>query len=57
MGSERTDPGRADRVESRRDRYLNASCMYVMRFCTSCGGQLVARGDGKLACVRCGAVY
>jgi uncharacterized RDD family membrane protein YckC/ribosomal protein S27AE len=28
-----------------------------MRFCTACGGQLVARGDGKLACVRCGAVY
>src|SRR3989475_1816924 len=28
-----------------------------MKFCTACGGQLVARGDGKLACVRCGAVY
>lgn len=28
-----------------------------MRFCTACGGQLVARGDGKLSCVRCGAVY
>jgi uncharacterized RDD family membrane protein YckC/ribosomal protein S27AE len=28
-----------------------------MRFCTACGGQLVARGDGKLTCVRCGAVY
>jgi uncharacterized RDD family membrane protein YckC/ribosomal protein S27AE len=28
-----------------------------MRFCTACGGQLVARGDGKLTCVRCGAIY
>src|SRR2546429_1537822 len=28
-----------------------------MRYCTACGGQLVARGDGKLVCVRCGAVY
>ncbi len=28
-----------------------------MKFCTACGGQLVARGDGKLTCVRCGAVY
>jgi len=28
-----------------------------MKFCTVCGGQLVARGDGKLTCVRCGAVY
>src|SRR5213596_1906791 len=28
-----------------------------MKFCTACGGQLAARGDGKLACVRCGAVY
>lgn len=28
-----------------------------MRFCTACGGQLVSRGDGKLTCVRCGAVY
>jgi len=28
-----------------------------MRFCTNCGGQLVARGDGKLTCVRCGATY
>lgn len=27
------------------------------KFCTACGGQLVARGDGKLTCVRCGAVY
>lgn len=27
------------------------------RFCTSCGGQLVPRGDGKLTCVRCGLVY
>src|SRR5881397_266699 len=26
-----------------------------MKFCTACGGQLVARGDGKLTCVRCGA--
>src|SRR5881409_3933777 len=23
-----------------------------MKFCTACGGQLVARGDGKLTCVR-----
>ena len=28
-----------------------------MRYCTACSGQLVARGDGKLTCVRCGAVY
>jgi len=28
-----------------------------MKFCTACAGQLVARGDGKLTCVRCGAVY
>src|SRR2546422_5138146 len=28
-----------------------------MKFCTACGAQLVARGDGKLTCVRCGAVY
>ncbi len=28
-----------------------------MKFCSACGGQLVARGDGKLTCVRCGAVY
>src|SRR6266566_4538755 len=28
-----------------------------MKFCTACGGQLVARGDGKLTCVRCGAIY
>ncbi len=28
-----------------------------MKFCTACGGQLVPRGDGKLTCTRCGAVY
>lgn len=28
-----------------------------MKFCTACGGQLVARGDGKLTCVRCGSVF
>src|SRR6266571_832163 len=28
-----------------------------MRFCTACGGQLGARGDGKLTCVRFGAGY
>ena len=28
-----------------------------MKFCTACGGQLVARGDGHLTCVRCGTVY
>lgn len=27
------------------------------KFCTNCGGQLVARGDGKQVCVRCGLVY
>lgn len=27
------------------------------RFCTSCGGQLIPRGDGRLTCVRCGLVY
>ncbi len=29
----------------------------AVRFCSSCGGQLAARGDGKMACVRCGLVY
>jgi uncharacterized RDD family membrane protein YckC/ribosomal protein S27AE len=28
-----------------------------MKFCTACGGQLVAKGEGKLTCVRCGATY
>lgn len=28
-----------------------------MRYCAACGGQLVARGDGKNVCVRCGTVY
>lgn len=28
-----------------------------MKFCPACGGQLVQRGDGKMTCVRCGAVY
>ena len=28
-----------------------------VRFCSSCGGQLAARGDGKMACVRCGLIY
>ena len=27
------------------------------KFCAACGGQLVARGDGKQVCVRCGTVY
>lgn len=27
------------------------------RFCSACGGPLVARGDGKMTCSRCGAVY
>ncbi len=27
------------------------------RFCSSCGGQLTPRGDGKLVCVRCGLVF
>ncbi len=27
------------------------------RFCQNCGGPLVARGDGRLACSRCGAVF
>jgi len=31
--------------------------MPARNFCTACGGQLVARGDGKLTCVRCGTVY
>lgn len=31
--------------------------MPQMRFCSNCGGQLVQRGDGKLTCVRCGAIY
>ena len=28
-----------------------------MKFCTACGGQLVAKGEGKLTCVRCGTTY
>jgi len=28
-----------------------------VRFCSSCGGELAPRGDGKMACVRCGLVY
>ncbi|HEV8595068.1 MAG TPA: RDD family protein [Thermoplasmata archaeon] len=27
------------------------------RFCAACGGPLVPRGDGRLVCSRCGAVY
>ncbi len=27
------------------------------RFCSACGGRLVPRGDGRLTCTRCGAVY
>jgi uncharacterized RDD family membrane protein YckC/ribosomal protein S27AE len=27
------------------------------RFCSNCGGELVPRGDGRMTCVRCGAVY
>lgn len=27
------------------------------RFCSACGGPLVPRGDGRLVCSRCGAVY
>jgi len=27
------------------------------RFCSSCGGELQPRGDGKMTCVRCGLVY
>ena len=27
------------------------------RFCSNCAGPLVARGDGRLTCPRCGAVY
>lgn len=28
-----------------------------LRFCSSCGGQLSPRGDGKSVCTRCGLVY
>src|SRR3972149_1586232 len=27
------------------------------RFCSACGGPLVARGDGRMVCSRCGSVY
>lgn len=27
------------------------------RFCSNCGGPLVPRGDGRMVCSRCGAVY
>ncbi len=27
------------------------------RFCSSCGGPLVPRGDGRMVCSRCGTVY
>jgi len=27
------------------------------RFCSACGGPLVPRGDGRMVCSRCGAVY
>jgi uncharacterized RDD family membrane protein YckC len=27
------------------------------KFCSSCGGELQPRGDGKMTCVRCGLVY
>ncbi len=28
-----------------------------LRFCSSCGGQLSPRGDGKMTCTRCGLLY